>query len=95
MALDKDTVRNIAVLARIEVPEDELDHLAGELSKIIGFVEQLGEVDTDGVPPMTSVAEITLPRREDAVTDGNYQDKVLANGPETDEGFFLVPKVVE
>lgn len=95
MSLDKDTVRNIAFLARIEVPEEELDHLAGELSKIIGFVEQLQELDTSGVPPMTSVADLRLPQREDAVTDGNAQDKVLANAPEADDGFFLVPKVVE
>lgn len=95
MALDKTTVRNIAFLARIDVPEEELEHLAGELSKIIGFVEHLSEVNTDGVQPMASVAEITLPRRADAVTDGAYQDKVLANAPEADEGFFLVPKVVE
>lgn len=95
MSLDKDTVRNIAFLARIEVPEEELDHLAGELSNIIGFVEQLQELDTDGVAPMTSVAAITLPQRADAVTDGGYQDKVLANAPEADDGFFLVPKVVE
>lgn len=95
MALDKTTVRNIAFLARIEVPEEELEHLAGELSKIIGFVEHLGEVDTAGVQPMASVAELSLPRRADVVTDGDYQDKVLANAPEADDGFFLVPKVVE
>lgn len=95
MSLDKDTVRNIAFLARIEVPEEELDHLAGELSKIIGFVEQLQELDTSGVPPMTSVAELSLPQRDDVVTDGNTQDKVLINAPEADDGFFLVPKVVE
>ena len=95
MSLDKDTVRNIAFLARIEVPEEELDHLAGELSKIIGFVEQLQELDTDGVAPMTSVAAITLPQRTDVVADGGCQEKVLANAPEADDGFFLVPKVVE
>lgn len=95
MSLDKNTVRNIAHLARIEVPDEELDHLAGELSKILDFVEQLAEVNTDGVPPMTSVADLSLPQREDAVADGGYQDKVLANAPEADEGFFLVPKVVE
>jgi aspartyl-tRNA(Asn)/glutamyl-tRNA(Gln) amidotransferase subunit C len=95
MSLDKDTVRNIANLARLEVREDELDHLADELSNIMQFVEQLAEVNTDGVAPMTSVAHMELPRREDAVTDGNCQDKVLANAPERHDGFFVVPKVVE
>lgn len=95
MSLDKATVRTIANLARIEVPEEDLDHLAGELSGILHFVEQLGEVDTDGVSPMTSVAELTLPRRIDEVTDGDCRDKVLANAPEAEEGFFTVPKVVE
>lgn len=95
MSLDKATVRTIANLARIEVPEGDLDHLAGELSHILHFVEQLSEVDTDGVQPMTSVAEIGLPWREDVVTDGNRRDQILANAPDSDEGFFLVPKVVE
>jgi aspartyl-tRNA(Asn)/glutamyl-tRNA(Gln) amidotransferase subunit C len=95
MSLDKTAVRAIAELARIEVPEEELDHLAGELSKILTFVEQLAEVDTDGVEPMTSVSEITPPLRPDAVTDGGYADAVLANAPEAEEGFFTVPKVVE
>ena len=95
MSLDTSTVRNIANLARIEVRDDELEHLAGELSGILTFVEQLQELNTEGVPPMTSVAAMTLPQRADVVTDGGYQDKVLANAPETDEGFFLVPKVVE
>lgn len=95
MSLDKATVRNIANLARLEVREDELDHLAGELSNIMQFVEQLAEVNTDGVAPMTSVAHLELPRRTDVVSDGNYPDKVLANAPESSDGFFLVPKVVE
>lgn len=95
MSLDKDTVRTIANLARLEVRDDELDHLAGELSNIMTFVEQLAEVNTDGVQPMTSVADLALPQREDAVTDGNCRDKVLANAPEQQDGFFLVPKVVE
>ncbi len=95
MSLDKATVRNIANLARLEVREDELDHLAGELSGILQFVAQLAEVDTDGVAPMTSVAHMELPRRPDAVTDGNCQALVLANAPERHDGFFLVPKVVE
>ncbi|WP_142849766.1 Asp-tRNA(Asn)/Glu-tRNA(Gln) amidotransferase subunit GatC [Telmatospirillum sp. J64-1] len=95
MSLDKATVRTIANLARIEVPDEELDHLAGELSRIVDFVEQLSEVNTDGVAPMTSVAEMTLPRRQDVVSDGNCRDGVLANAPDADDGFFCVPKVVE
>ncbi len=95
MSLDKAAVRNIANLARLEVPDDELDHLAGELSNILTFVEQLAEVNTEGVAPMTSVAHLELPWRPDAVTDGDCQDKVLANTPERQDGFFVVPKVVE
>jgi aspartyl-tRNA(Asn)/glutamyl-tRNA(Gln) amidotransferase subunit C len=95
MSLDRTAVRAIAELARIEVPEEELDHLAGELSNILVFIEQLAEVDTDGVLPMTSVADLTLPMRADEVTDGGYVDAVLANAPEAEDGFFTVPKVVE
>ena len=95
MALDKDTVQRIARLARIKVPEADLDGLAGELDNILGWIEQLGEVDTDGVAPMTSVVEMDLPQRDDAVTDGGYPDKVLANAPNADRGYFTVPKVVE
>ncbi|HSV30366.1 MAG TPA: Asp-tRNA(Asn)/Glu-tRNA(Gln) amidotransferase subunit GatC [Candidatus Omnitrophota bacterium] len=95
MSLDKATVRSIAELARIEVPDEELEHLAGELSNILTFVEQLSEVNTDGVAPMTSVAAMTLPMRKDEVTDGGQVDAVLANAPEPAEGFFTVPKVVE
>lgn len=95
MSLDKAAVAKIAHLARIRVPEEELDRLAGELSQILSFVEQLEEVDTDGVAPMTSVAAQKLRRRDDAVTDGGYAEDVLLNGPETAAGFFVVPKVVE
>lgn len=95
MSLDKETVAKIAHLARIRVPEAELEPLAGELNNILGWIEQLGEVDTDGVEPMTSVVEMTLRQREDDVTDGNYPEKVLANGPDTAMGFYTVPKVVE
>ncbi len=95
MSLDKATVRSIAELARIEVPEEELEGLAGELSNILTFVEQLAAVDTDGVAPMTSVGAMTLPTRADVVTDGGYADKVLANAAEVMDGFFTVPKVVE
>lgn len=95
MSLDKETVARIAVLARIEVKDEELAPLAQELSSILDFVEQLKEVDTEGVAPMTSVAAMTLPWREDKISDGNYRDKVLANAPEAEDGLFVVPKVVE
>jgi len=95
MSLDKNTVRNIAFLARIKVPEEELDHLAQELSGIIGWVEQLNEVDTENVDPITSVADMSLYRREDVVTDGGYQERVLANAPDPEAGCYTVPKVVE
>ncbi|MEQ8193609.1 MAG: Asp-tRNA(Asn)/Glu-tRNA(Gln) amidotransferase subunit GatC [Rhodospirillales bacterium] len=95
MALDLETVRRIAYLERIRVQEDELEGLAGVLSGILGWIEQLNEVDTSGVEPLASVAEVTLPRRADVVSDGNYPERVLANAPESDDGFFAVPKVVE
>ena len=95
MALDKATVARIAALARIKVPEAELDALAGELSKILTWVEQLDEIDVAGVEPMTAVSHARPPLREDAVNDGGIQEKVLANAPETMNGFFVVPKVVE
>lgn len=95
MALDKATVRKIAYLARIEVPDDQLEALAGELSNILDWVEQLGEVDTDGVAPMASAVEIELPMRADEVTDGGYPEKMLQNAPAATKGFFTVPKVVE
>lgn len=95
MALDKDTVQRIARLARIKVPERDLESLAGELDNILGWIEQLNEVDTDGVAPMTSVVEMDMAQREDAVTDGGIQDKVLGNAPDADRGYFTVPKVVE
>ena len=95
MALDTDTVRRIARLARIHIPDEDLETLAGELSKIIGWVEQLAEVDTAGVEPMTSAVETTLTQRDDVVSDGGYPDQVLANAPAAADGFFTVPKVVE
>ena len=99
MSLDKDAVRKIAFLARIRVPPEALDGLAGELSNIIGWVEQLNEVETEGVEPMTSVADMTLPKREDVVSDGDCPDDVLANAPELKAegrgGYYLVPKVLE
>jgi len=95
MSLDKTTVRNIAFLARIKVPDQDLEHLAEELSHIIGWVEQLEEVDTDGVEPLASVADMAAPHRHDKVTDGGVRDQILANAPESEKGFFAVPKVVE
>jgi aspartyl-tRNA(Asn)/glutamyl-tRNA(Gln) amidotransferase subunit C len=95
MALDKATVTRIATLARIRVAEEELEPLAGELSTILDWIEQLGEVDTADVPPMTSVAEMTLPMRDDKVSDGGASDAVLSNAPRSARGFFTVPKVVE
>ena len=95
MSVDKDTVRRVANLARIEVAEDKLEPLANELSAILAFAEQLAEVDVDGVEPMTSVTPMALKRRKDEVTDGDIQDKILANAPDAREGFFAVPKVVE
>ncbi|MCW9033668.1 MAG: Asp-tRNA(Asn)/Glu-tRNA(Gln) amidotransferase subunit GatC [Alphaproteobacteria bacterium] len=95
MSLDKADVRKIAYLARIKVPDEDLDHLAGELSQIIDWVEQLAEVNTDGVEPMASVSDVTLPMREDVITGGNRPAEVTANAPEENKGFFLVPKVVE
>ena len=95
MPVDRDTVLRIAALARIRVPDEDLDRLAGELNNILGWVEQLGEVDTDGVPAMESVVAMKLRRRADKVTDGGIPNKVLANAPEPVDGFFTVPRVVE
>ena len=95
MSLDKATVARIAALARIRVSDEDLDGLAGELSNILGWIEQLDEVDTEGVPPMSQASDQKLRWREDEVTDGGIADKVLANAPDAREGFFTVPKVVE
>ncbi len=95
MAIDKATVLRIAQLARIDVKDEALEGLAAELNGILSWVEQLGEVDTEGVEPMTSVVEVNLPRREDVVSDTAPRDDLLANAPEAEEGFFVVPKVVE
>lgn len=95
MSIDRETARRVAKLARIKVEEDALDALAGEFNAILGFVEQLNEVDVEGVEPMTSVTPMRLKRRDDVVTDGNQADKVLSNAPDAREGFFAVPKVVE
>jgi aspartyl-tRNA(Asn)/glutamyl-tRNA(Gln) amidotransferase subunit C len=95
MAIDTDTARKVAKLARIRVEEADLPALARELSGILGFMEQLNEVDVTGVEPMTSVTPMRLRRRVDAVTDGGIQAAILANAPDAREGFFAVPKVVE
>jgi aspartyl-tRNA(Asn)/glutamyl-tRNA(Gln) amidotransferase subunit C len=95
MSIDIDTARRVAHLARIAVAEEDLPALAGELSGILTFMEQLNEVDVEGVEPMTSVTPMRLKRREDVVTDGGMQARILSNAPDAREGFFAVPKVVE
>ena len=95
MSVDAKTVKRIAKLARIRIEESEVETYRNELNTILGFVEQLGEVDVTGVEPMTSVTPMTLRRREDKVTDGGYPEKIVANAPLTEDNFFMVPKVVE
>jgi aspartyl-tRNA(Asn)/glutamyl-tRNA(Gln) amidotransferase subunit C len=95
MAVDAATVKKIGRLARIRIEDDEVETYAGELNAILGFVEQLAEVDVTGVEPMTSVTPMTLRRREDVVTDGGYPEKIVANAPLSEDNFFEVPKVVE
>jgi aspartyl-tRNA(Asn)/glutamyl-tRNA(Gln) amidotransferase subunit C len=95
MSVDADTVRKIARLARIGIGEAQVAPLAEELSTILGWIEQLGEVDTTGVAPMTAVIPNHLAWRPDTVTDGGIQAKVLANAPDATSGFFAVPKVIE
>jgi len=88
-------VRHIAKLARIAMSEEELERLVPELNNILGWVEQLGEVDTDGVEPLAQVIDLKLRLRDDEVTDGNIREDVLANAPDAQHGFFAVPKVIE
>lgn len=95
MAIDAATVRKVAKLARIAESEDRLEPLARELNGIMQWIEQLGEVDTTGVEPMTSAVAQALPMRDDVVTDGGNAARVLSNAPKSDQGFFVVPKVVE
>jgi aspartyl-tRNA(Asn)/glutamyl-tRNA(Gln) amidotransferase subunit C len=95
MSVDADTVRRIAHLARIAVAEDEVEHLKGELNAILAFVEQLSEVNVEGVEPMTSVTPMDMKKRADEVTDGGIADDIVRNAPATEGHFFLVPKVVE
>ena len=95
MSIDKETVKKIASLSRIAITEAEADACVPELNQILGWVEQLGEVDCSKVEPMTAVIPNKLRLREDVVTDGEIRDKILANAPMADHGFFAVPKVIE
>ena len=99
MSIDKETVRKVAKLARIEIPEQRLEPLAKELSGILGWIEQLNEVDIEGVDAMASTVDVTLPMREDVLADGytggGQPENVVGNAPKTEDNFFIVPKVVE
>jgi aspartyl-tRNA(Asn)/glutamyl-tRNA(Gln) amidotransferase subunit C len=95
MSVDAATVRRIAHLARIAVSDEEIEHLRDELNAILAFVEQLSEVNVDGIEPMTSVTPMRMKRRSDVVTDGDIAAAILKNAPAADDNFFLVPKVVE
>ncbi|WP_296084333.1 Asp-tRNA(Asn)/Glu-tRNA(Gln) amidotransferase subunit GatC [uncultured Agrobacterium sp.] len=95
MSVDLATVKRVARLSRIAVSEEEANIMLGQLNGILGFVEQLSEVNVDGVEPMTSVTPVAMKKRADAVTDGNKADDIVANAPATERNFFMVPKVVE
>jgi aspartyl-tRNA(Asn)/glutamyl-tRNA(Gln) amidotransferase subunit C len=95
MSVDTATVKRVARLARIAVSDEDAERMTGELNAILGFVEQLDEVDVSGVEPMTSVIPMEMKKRADAVTDGGKANDIVANAPATEENFFLVPKVVE
>ena len=95
MSVDATTVRRIAHLARVAVADDEVEHLRGEINSILAFVDQLSEVNVEGVEPMTSVTPMMMKKRADVVTDGNDAEAVLKNAPATEHNYFLVPKVVE
>ncbi|MBN9075234.1 MAG: asparaginyl/glutamyl-tRNA amidotransferase subunit C [Rhizobiales bacterium 65-79] len=95
MSVTIDTVKRVAKLARIAVDDEDAERMTGELNAILGFVEQLNEVDVAGVEPMTSVTPMEMKKRQDIVTDGNKAGDIVANAPATEENFFLVPKVVE
>ena len=95
MSVDQATVRRIARLARIRISDNEVPKLEGELNRILDWIELLGEVDTANVEPMTSVVSMQMRKRDDAVTDGGYPERVTANAPQSDDNFFMVPKVVE
>ena len=95
MSVDIDTVKRVARLARIAVTDEDAGRMTSELNAILGFVEQLNEVDVEGVEAMTSVTPMQLRRREDKITDGGYPDKIVKNAPLSEDNFFMVPKVVE
>ncbi len=95
MSVDQATVRRIATLARIAVAEDEVPHLEGEINAILAFGADLDAVDVSGVEPMTSVTPMALPMRQDVVTAGGIADAIVANAPQTEDHFFVVPKVIE
>ncbi|MEO6396715.1 MAG: Asp-tRNA(Asn)/Glu-tRNA(Gln) amidotransferase subunit GatC [Devosia sp.] len=95
MSVDAATVKRIGRLARIRVEESEVEKYQGEINAILGFVEQLGEVNVEGIEPMTSVTPMQLRRRQDVVTDGGYPNKITANAPLSEDNFFEVPKVIE
>jgi aspartyl-tRNA(Asn)/glutamyl-tRNA(Gln) amidotransferase subunit C len=95
MSVDLQTVKRVARLARIAVSEEDAERMTGELNAILGFVEQLNEVDVSGVEPMTSVTPMEMKKRQDVVTDGGKAADIVANAPATEENFFLVPKGVE
>ena len=95
MSVNADTVRHVAKLARIAMSDGEIAALLPELNNILGWVDQLAEVDTDGVEPLTAVIDLKLRLRDDVVTDGDFRDKVLKNAPDAQHGFFAVPKVIE
>lgn len=95
MSVDKGTVKHVASLARLAVTDDEADKLTAELNGILAFVDELSEVDVADVPPMTAVVATAMKMRQDKVTDGERTDEVLSNAPDTEDGYYLVPKVVE
>ncbi|MEM7214247.1 MAG: Asp-tRNA(Asn)/Glu-tRNA(Gln) amidotransferase subunit GatC [Pseudomonadota bacterium] len=95
MSVDLDTVKRVAKLARIAVDDAKAEKMQGELNVILGFVEQLNEVDIDGVEPMTSVVEMEMKKREDIINDGDKPDDVTINAPASEDHFFMVPKVIE
>ena len=95
MSVDTATVKRVAHLSRLAITDDEAEKMKDELNAILGFVEQLSEVDVTGVEPLTSVVKVEMKKREDKVTDGGYAAQIVANAPDTEDNFFLVPKVVE
>ncbi len=95
MSVDAKTVKRVAHLARIALPEDDVAKMQDEINAMLGFVEQLGEVDVDGVEPMTSVMPMAMKKRADAVTDGGIAPQIVANAPASEDDYFMVPKVVE